>query len=102
MNQQGRVNNFLFRILGSVLANFYLTLIGDQNLFIEKTAHEIIWGYPDPLQQVLVMLGLSDDPLVHIQVSVIVLSNAYLNCSYRLIQVILKYFIVLILVRNQW
>ena len=73
MNQQGRVENLLFRILGVVLANFYLTLIGDQNLFIEKTAHETIWGYSDPLIQVLVALGLSDDPLMRIQVKSLLL-----------------------------
>ena len=52
-----------------MLANFYLTLIGDQNLFIEKTAHEIIWGYNDPLLQMLVSLGLSDDPFFRAEVS---------------------------------
>lgn len=101
MNQQGRVESLLFRLLGSVLANFYLTLIGDQNLFVEKTVHEIIWGYTDPLLRVLALLGLSDDPFMRVQVSLIVISNAYLNCSSRLIQVILKYSIALILVCSQ-
>ena len=71
LSQQRTIENSLFRILGSVLANFYLTLIGDQNLFIERTVHEIIWGYNDPLCQLLVLLGLRDDPLMRVEVSLI-------------------------------
>ena len=69
--QQRTIENYLFRILGSVLVNFYLTLIEDQNLFVERTVHEIIWGYNDPLRQLLVSLGLSADPLMRVQVSLI-------------------------------
>ena len=53
-----------------VLANFYMKMIQDQNLFIEKTAQEIIWGYPDPLLEVLVKLGLYHTPLMKIQVCI--------------------------------
>ena len=71
MIQQRTIENLLFRILGSALANFYLTLIGDQSLFIERTVHEIIWGYNDPLRQMLVLLGLSDDPFMRVEVCLI-------------------------------
>ena len=71
LTQQRTIENLLFRILGSFLANFFLTLIEDQNLFIERTVHEIIWGYNDPLRQLLVSLGLSDDPLMRVEVSLI-------------------------------
>ena len=60
----------LFKILGPALANFYLTLIGDQTLFVEKTAYELLWGYSDPLLEMLVTLGLTDDPLMRIDVGI--------------------------------
>ena len=66
LNQQKKIDNLLFKILGSAVADFYMTLIRDQSLFIEKTAHEIIWGYNDPLMQTL---GLTNDPLIKLQVS---------------------------------
>ena len=61
-------------MLGPVLAEFYLTMIGDQSLFIEKTAHEVIWGYQDPILEMLVLLGLTDDPLMRIEVGIILYS----------------------------
>ena len=45
-------------------------MIGDQTLFIEKTVYELLWGYSDPLLEMLVSLGLTDDPLMRIDVGI--------------------------------
>ena len=45
-------------------------MIGDQTLFIEKTVYELLWGYSDPILEMLVSLGLTDDPLMRIDVSI--------------------------------
>ena len=67
------MERLLFKILGPVLANAYLTMIGDQTLFVEKTAYELLWGYSDPLLEMLVSLGLTDDPLMRIDVSITII-----------------------------
>ena len=45
-------------------------MIGDQTLFIEKTVYELLWGYSDPILEMLVSLGLTDDPLMRIDVGI--------------------------------
>ena len=60
----------LFKMLDPALANFYLTMIGNQTLFVEKTVHELLWGYSDPLLEVLVSLGLMDDSIMRIDVGI--------------------------------
>ena len=67
------MERLLFKILGPVLANAYLTMIGDQMLFVEKTAYELLWGYSDPLLEMLVSLGLTDDPLMRIDVGITII-----------------------------
>ena len=57
-------------MLDPALANFYLTMIGNQTLFVEKTVHELIWGYSDSLLEVLVLLGLMDDSIMRIDVGI--------------------------------
>ena len=44
-------------------------MIEDQDLFIEKTVYELIWGYTDPLLELLVEIGLYTDPVMRIEVS---------------------------------
>ena len=68
------MQTLLLEMLGPVLAESYLTMIGDQSLFIEKTAHEVIWGYQDPMLEMLVLLGLTNDPLMKIDVGRIMLN----------------------------
>ena len=55
-------------MLGPTVAQIFLTLIGDQTLFIQKSAHEILWGYNDPLLEFLVIMGLAESSIVSIQV----------------------------------
>ena len=62
----------LISLLGPERAEFYMSLIDKQELFIEKTAHELLWGYTGPLFKLLVLLGLTDDDaLMKIEVNAI-------------------------------
>ena len=70
LNQLQEVERLLFEMLDPALANFYLTMIGNQTLFVEKTVHELLWGYSDPLLEVLVSLGLMDDSIMRIDVGI--------------------------------
>lgn len=65
---QQEVENLLFRILRFSLAEFYIRLIGDQSLFVNKTAQEIIWGYDDPILRMLELIGLIDTSIMTSQV----------------------------------
>ena len=65
----------LINLLGPENAEFYMSLIDNQELFIKKTAYELLWGYNDPLLKLLVLLGLTDDPLMKIEVNTITYSN---------------------------
>ena len=56
-------------MLGPVLAQRFITLVGNQTLFIQKSAHEIIWGYSDPLFEFLMSVGLAESSNMGIQVS---------------------------------
>ena len=46
-----------------------MSMIEDQDLFIEKTAYELIWGYTDPLLELLAEIDLYTDPVMRIEVS---------------------------------
>ena len=72
----------MFRILGSALAQFYVTMIKDQTLFVEKTAQEVMWGYSDPIFSMLHLLGLVENPLMRAQVCV---HNIAPNASMHLV-----------------
>ena len=54
----------MFKILESTLAEMYMSLIGDQELFVNKTVQETIWGYEDPLFRMLMLLGLIESPVM--------------------------------------
>ena len=58
----------MFKILGSALTQFYMRMLGEQNLFVEKTAEEFMWGYEDPILTLLELLGLTEHPLMRAQV----------------------------------
>lgn len=59
----------LIDLFGPQRAEFYMSMIDSQELFIEKTAYELLWGYTDPLLEVLVSMGLADDSTMRIEVS---------------------------------
>ena len=67
----------LINLFGPIGAEFYMSLIDSQELFIEKTAYELLWGYNDPLLEVLVLLGLTDNSLMKIEVNVIAYNNLW-------------------------
>ena len=59
----------LINLFGSHLAEFYMSIIDSQELFIEKTAYELLWGYSNPLLEILESMGLVDDTTMRIEVS---------------------------------
>ena len=67
----------LINLFGPIVAEFYMSLIDSQELFIEKTAYELLWGYNDPLLEVLVLLGLTDNSLMKIEVNAIAYNNLW-------------------------
>jgi len=68
LNQLQHIKSILFQIFENTIAEMFLILIGDQQLFIEKNAHELLWGYHDPIFGMMNFLGLSDTPLFSIKV----------------------------------
>jgi len=54
------VDNLLIEKLGKFVAKTFLEMIDSQELFIEKTAHEILWGYDDQIFGILTLLGFAD------------------------------------------
>ena len=54
------MNNIVLQYLGKRLAHIFFGIISHQELFIERTAHEILWGYDEPLYGMLALLGLTD------------------------------------------
>ena len=63
------IEAFLLYLLGPKGAEYYMSVIEDQDLFIEKTAHELLWGYTDPLFKLLMEVGLMNASLMMIEVS---------------------------------
>ena len=59
----------LIDLFGPHLAEFYMSIIDNQELFIEKTAYELLWGYSNPLLEILESMGLVDDATMRIEVS---------------------------------
>ena len=59
----------LINLFGPHLAEFYMSIIDSQELFIEKTAYELLWGYSNPLLEILESMGLVDDTTMRIEVS---------------------------------
>ena len=59
----------LINLFGTHLAEFYMSIIDSQELFIEKTAYELLWGYSNPLLEILESMGLVDDTTMRIEVS---------------------------------
>ena len=59
----------LINLFGPHLADFYMSIIDSQELFIEKTAYELLWGYSNPLLEILESMGLVDDTTMRIEVS---------------------------------
>ena len=59
----------LINLFGTHLAEFYMSIIDSQELFIEKTAYELLWGYSNPLLEILGSMGLVDDTTMRIEVS---------------------------------
>ena len=59
----------LIDLFGPHLAEFYMSIIDNQELFIEKTAYELLWGYSNPLLEILESMGLVDDITMRIEVS---------------------------------
>ena len=87
----------LINLLGPESAEFYLSLIDNQELFIEKTAYELLWGYNDPLLQLLVLLGLTDDPLMKIEVNTIVHTAIICSKTIKYQYAVYDTFVVIIL-----
>ena len=59
----------LINLFGPHLADFYMSVIDSQELFIKKTAYELLWGYSNPLLEILESMGLVDDTTMRIEVS---------------------------------
>ena len=59
----------LINLFGTHLAEFYMSIIDSQEIFIEKTAYELLWGYSNPLLEILESMGLVDDTTMRIEVS---------------------------------
>ncbi|XP_065884789.1 lysosome membrane protein 2-like isoform X2 [Dysidea avara] len=60
LNKIEEVEQLLIKVLGEAIANVYLNMIDNQELFIERTAYEILWGYDEPLFGMLSLLGLGN------------------------------------------
>ena len=60
LNKIEEVEQLLVKVLGEAIANVYLNMIDNQELFIERTAYEILWGYDEPLFGMLSLLGLGN------------------------------------------
>lgn len=75
LNQLVEFRTMLIKLLGPERAEFYMSVINNQELFIEETVHELLWGYTNPLFEVLMSLGLTDEPLMSIEVNAITCNN---------------------------
>ena len=69
LNKLEEIEALLLYLLGPEGAAYYMSVIEDQDLFIEKTAHELLWGYTDPLFKLLMEIGLISESLMRIEVS---------------------------------
>ena len=69
LNKLEEIEALLLYLLGPEGAEYYMSVIEDQDLFIEKTAHELLWGYTDPLFKLLMGIGLTSESLMRIEVS---------------------------------
>ena len=63
------MEHLLFKAVNETVAQEYLAVIKEQPLFIEKTAHEILWGYEDPIFKMLKTAGLSGTSVFTIKVN---------------------------------
>ena len=75
LNQLVEFRTMLIKLLGPEHAEFYMSVINNQELFIEETVYELLWGYTNPLFEVLMSLGLIDEPLMSIEVNAITCNN---------------------------
>ena len=68
LNQIQELESLLFKLYGNTTAQTFLAMIDSQEIFIEKTAHEILWGYDDPIFGMLTQLGLAGSPQFAVRV----------------------------------
>ena len=69
LNKLEEIEALLLYLLGPEGAEYYMSVIEDQDLFIEKTAHELLSGYTDPVFKLLMEIGLISESLMRIEVS---------------------------------
>lgn len=69
-------------MLGSTHAQFYMAMISNQTLFVEKTVQEVIWGYNDSIFSMMELLELVRSPVMSAEVCKITCTKfLYVNCN---------------------
>ena len=68
LHQIQKVESLLLEKVGNAIAQIFLEMIDNQDLFIEKTAHEILWGYDDPIFKLLARLGIAPSSQIAVRV----------------------------------
>jgi len=70
------VEDILVQAFGRDTAQMYLEMIENEQLFVEKTAYEILWGYDEPIYEILTLLGLTNSSQFALRVRKLKLSCA--------------------------
>ena len=68
LHQIQEVESKILEKVGDTIAQIFLEMIDSQELFINKTAHEILWGYDDPILGMLARLGIAPSSQIAVRV----------------------------------
>jgi len=89
LHQMQEVESEILEKVGNAIAQIFLEMLDSQELFIEKTADEILWGYDDPILEMLARLGIVPSSQIAVRVrNIIVLICTILVTFYSIIIVL--------------